>query len=122
MKNLFSLAFISFLFVVFRASSQKQGDIWYFAEYAGLDFSNGDPALLTDGQVASVGTNSEGCSTISDSAGNLLFYATPTTIWNRNHQVMPNGSDLMGGLSSSQGVLIIPKPKSSNLFYVFTED
>jgi large repetitive protein len=102
---------------------QKQGNIWYFAEYSGLDFTTGTPVPISNGQIHSISPSySEGCSSICDSSGNLLFYATPTSIWNRNHNLMPNGTGLLGGLSSTQGVLIIPKPTSSDLFYVFTLD
>ncbi|HYV94312.1 MAG TPA: T9SS type A sorting domain-containing protein [Chitinophagales bacterium] len=123
MTRIFFPLFIFTLLITRDAKSQKQGDIWYFAEYGGLDFSSGTPVIIAGGQIASpyVG-NSEGCSVISDSAGNLLLYASPNTVWNRNHQVMPNGNGLLGGISSTQGVLIVPKPGSSNLFYVFTQD
>jgi len=64
----------------------------------------------------------ESTATISDSAGNLLFYAQASKVWNRNHQVMPNGNGLLGGPSSTQGAFIIPKPGSDSLFYLFTTD
>lgn len=101
---------------------QKQANIWYFAEYSGLDFTKDPPVPITNGQIHSTSSGSEGCSSISDSSGKLLFYASPTSIWNRNHKLMPNGTNLLGGESSSQGVLIIPKPGSSELFYLFTLD
>lgn len=61
-------------------------------------------------------------STISDTNGNLLFYTNGDTIWNKNHLVMANGTGLLNCQSSSQGGLIIKKPGSNNLFYIFTND
>jgi hypothetical protein len=100
------------------ARAQKQGNNWYFPENSGLGFATGVPFVLTGGQLA----GAEGCSVISDSAGNLLFYASPTQVWNRSHMPMPHGGGLMGGNSSTQGVLIIPLPGSNRLFYIFTLD
>ncbi|MCF6295552.1 MAG: T9SS type B sorting domain-containing protein, partial [Flavobacteriaceae bacterium] len=62
------------------------------------------------------------CSTISDANGNLLFYSDGTTVWNRNHQVMPNGNGLFGDSSSTQSALVVPKPDDPNIYYIFTVD
>jgi hypothetical protein len=99
--------------------SQKQGNVWYFGDHVGLDFSTGNPITLVNGQTdASV----EGTAVMSDSSGALLFYSDGSKIWNRNHQIMPNGDSLLGHWSSTQSSLIIPLPGSSKLFYVFTTD
>jgi len=121
----YKLLLTVFLLFLFNKNifSQRQANIWYFAENAGINFNVNPPALLTDGTIQSdTSGNSEGCSSLSDSSGNLLLYASPISIWNRNHQVMPNGFGLMGGISSTQGVLILPIPGSSELYYVFTLD
>jgi hypothetical protein len=120
MKKLLATIFL----IPLLCFGQKQGNIWYFAEYSGLDFTTGVPVPLSNGQIHSIslGPNSEGSSSICDSAGTLLFYASPVNVYNRNDSVMPNGNGLMGGLSSTQGALIIPQPGSNELFYVFTLD
>src|SRR6187200_578664 len=64
----------------------------------------------------------EGSSTICDSDGNLLFYTNGVTVYNRNHQIMFNGENLAGHVSTTQSGLIVPKPGSSNLYYIFTAD
>src|SRR4051812_7252503 len=97
---------IIFIFLPLLCFPQKQGNIWYFAEYSGLDFTTGTAVPITGGQIHSPGSNSEGCSSICDDNGTLLFYASPTTIWDRTHTIMPNGNGLLGGISSTQGVLI----------------
>jgi len=66
--------------------SQKEANIWYFGENAGLDFNSGVPVALLDGQL----NTREGCATISDKNGNLLFYTDGITVWNRSHKIMQN--------------------------------
>ncbi len=102
---------------------QKQGNIWYFGDHAGLDFNNVSPVALTNGETYSPdGTKVEGTAVISDSSGSLLFYTNGMKIWNKNQQVMPNGDNLLGDFSSTQSALIVPQPNSSRYFYVFTTD
>jgi gliding motility-associated-like protein len=104
--------------------AQRQGDRWYFGDGLGLSFSSGEPNLLTDGSTynASLPSHSEASSVICDSDGNLLFYTNGEKIWDRNHEVMPNGQSILGNFSSTQGALIVPLPQSRNIFYVFTTD
>ncbi len=98
--------------------AQKQTDQWYFGMNAGLDFTAGSP-VPTTGALQTT----EGCSTISDVQGNLLFYTNGVSVWNRNNVVMPNGTGLMGDVSTSQSALIVPQPGSSDYYYyVFTLD
>ncbi|MBK9400835.1 MAG: hypothetical protein IPN36_08210 [Bacteroidetes bacterium] len=52
----------------------------------------------------------------------ILLYTDELTVWNRNHQSMPNGSGLAGCYSSTQGCLLAPKPGSTTLYYLFTAD
>ncbi|MBW7846334.1 MAG: hypothetical protein H3C45_12015, partial [Bacteroidia bacterium] len=62
---------------------------------------------------------------MSDTAGNLLFYTDGDTIWDKNHQPMPNGIGLMGCPlygSSAQAALIVPQPGHDSLYYIFTTD
>lgn len=106
------------IFICSIGYSQNESANWYFGEFAGLDFNSGIPVALDDSQLY---TN-EGCATISDSDGNLLFYTDGNKVWNKNHQLMPNGSDLLGHSSSTMSALIIPKPGNPNSYYIFTVD
>jgi gliding motility-associated-like protein len=101
-----------------RFYAQKETSLWYFGQKAGLDFRSGNPVPLTDGELHT----SEGCSSISDSLGNLLFYTDGLQVWNRNHVQMPNGFGLNGHPSSTQAALIVRKPGSNNIYYIFTTD
>lgn len=116
--------YCTLLFILFFANSEAQNpDIkrtyhWYFGNKAGLDFSNGTPVPITNSAM----TAEEGCSSISDTCGNLLFYTDGDTIWNKYHLPMPNGLGLMGCWSSTQSSLIIPQPGNDSLYYIFTTD
>jgi gliding motility-associated-like protein len=52
--------------------------------------------------------------------GNLLFYTNGVTVWNKNHEVMPNGDELLGNVSSTQSALIVKKPGLDEQYYIFT--
>jgi len=98
--------------------AQGEANIWYFGKYAGLDFNSGSPVALTNGQL----NTDEGCATLSNAAGQLLFYTDGITVYNRNHQIMANGTGLMGHPSSTQSATIVPLPGSPTLYYIFTID
>lgn len=104
---------------------QKQGNIWYFGDHAGFDFAPGDPVQITGGQthyVTCPSCHAEGSAAISDSSGALLFYSDGAEVWNAQHTVMPNGGGLMSNASSTQCALILPRPYSNHLYYLFTVD
>ncbi|MEY3451192.1 MAG: hypothetical protein RL711_1018 [Bacteroidota bacterium] len=110
---------LCFLFFTSFAFSQQEASNWYFGKNAGIKFHpDGSVTTLTDGQLNTF----EGCASLSNSNGDLSFYTDGITIWNKNHQVMQNGTGLMGHPSSSQSATIVPKPGSTTLFYVFTLD
>jgi gliding motility-associated-like protein len=99
----------------------QQNNIWYFGTTAGLSFSPGSsnpviPQPIYDGQLSTY----EGCATICDATGNLLFYTNGKTVYNRKHEVMVNGQNLAGHPSSYQAAVIVRKPSSNDSFYVFT--
>lgn len=109
--------------------SQNQVNNWFFGNFAGLDFSAGDPVPTNIGQTQfqpsiippSSATHNEGSSTISDVNGNLLFYSDGETLFNSQHQITPNGSNLLGNFSSTQTSIFVPDPDNpSQSFYLFT--
>lgn len=107
--------FVVIFFAVFSLHGQNEGNFWYFGT-SGLDFNSGTPISLGNSAMQT----QEGCATISDNFGNLLFYTDGITIWNRNHQEMLNGTDLLGGDSSTQSAAIVPRPGNPGIYYVFT--
>ncbi len=91
---------------------------WYFGSNAGITFNSGSPVALTNGALLTT----EGVATISDNSGNLLFYTNGVTVWNRNHVIMTNGNGLLGDQSSTQSAIIVQKPLSNNIYYIFCSD
>lgn len=96
---------------------QSSVDKWYFGNAAGLNFSTGTPIAITDSAMNSI----ESCASISDDLGNLLFYSDGVNVWDSNNNITPNGTGLLGNVSTSQ-MLIIQKPKTSNIYYIFYAD
>lgn len=93
---------------------------WVFGNQAGLDFSN---ASATTKPIAVSGNligTSEGCASVSDNNGNLLFYTDGRTIWDATNTVRAN--TLLGDSSSSQSSIIVPNPGNHDEYYVFTMD
>jgi hypothetical protein len=90
---------------------------WYFGEHSGITFNTADKKPIA---VHSDLVTEEGTAAISDELGNLLFYAQGDKIWNKKHELMLNGSGLLGGSSATQAVLIVQQPSNNYLFFVFT--
>jgi len=119
--NLRHTKFVSVLFLLLLSvgtQAQNRANHWYFGYNAGVDFNSGTPVAVTNGQLY---TN-EGCATISDNGGNLLFYTDGVNVYNKTHQLMPNGTGLYGDSSSTHSAVIVPFPGSSTLYYIFTVD
>ncbi|MFP9114102.1 T9SS type B sorting domain-containing protein [Flavobacterium sp. RHBU_3] len=118
------ITFIAVLLFVLPLFAQKEANNWFFGWNAGVHFNDdGTVSALAGGQMS---TN-EGCSSMSDADGNLLFYTDGRTVWDRNHVIMPNGNymggtGLFGDPSSTQSAIIIPKKNNPNIYYVFTVD
>jgi gliding motility-associated-like protein len=109
---------IFFIFLFSDIYSQREANIWYFGKYAGIDFNSGKPEPLNNSAM----NTWEGCSSISDTLGNLLFYTNGIKIWNRKHSVMTNGSNLNGDTSSTQSAVIVRQPGTEPIYFVFTVD
>jgi len=119
MKKIFTIILAILAITLF--SQENNANIWYFGENAGVNFNTGIPLSLTDGAL----NTWEGCASICNQEGELLFYTDGQTVYNRNHQIMPNGTGLLGDYSASQSSIIIPKPDLSpnnNIYYIFTVD
>ncbi len=112
--NVFRLSFL-LVFITQLGTAQKQSNVWYFGNQAGIDFNSCLPLALTNGQ----NPGSEGCSSICDTIGQLLFYTNSDVVWNKQHNPMLNGNLVSSGGTLSQ-VMIIPKPSTPNIFYVLT--
>ncbi|MEO5675625.1 MAG: PKD domain-containing protein [Chitinophagales bacterium] len=116
MKKFLPTLLLSFAITCLFA--QQQTNQWRFGVLTGLDFNNGTPVSVSGSKC----NTSEGSASVSDTAGNILFYTDGATVYNANDLMMYNGSGLMGNYSSSQSALIVPLPESDSLYYIFTVD
>ncbi|MBK8873566.1 MAG: T9SS type A sorting domain-containing protein [Bacteroidetes bacterium] len=118
---------IVFIFIALGVKAQFKNNVWCFGDSAGMKFDQGTIQLFNSSTLTRGGS----C-TISDSSGNLIFYANTDyyqlwiqgyvalgVVWDRNHNLMQNGDTLVGDLMFQEQV-IVPWPDSSNLFYIFT--
>ncbi|MDQ6609938.1 MAG: PKD domain-containing protein, partial [Bacteroidota bacterium] len=109
-------ALFSLLFFCAAAAFGQQGNIWYFGGNAGLDFNTSPPSVLTNGSLSTL----EGCASMSDPSGQILFYTDGIKVWNKTHGVMVNGTGLKGDPSASQSGIIVPWPGNDSLYFIFT--
>lgn len=89
---------------------------WVFGNKAGLSFNTFPPSALSGFAM----NTAEGCASISDGSGNLLFYTDGTKVWDSANTVLP--PTLLGNSSSTQSSIIVPKPGSGTEYYIFTAD
>ncbi len=103
------------LLLPFLGFSQGEFNKWYFGVNAGIDFNSTPPSALPAGAMNTMHASVS----VADSTGSLLFYSQGQSVWNRNHQVMPNGSGLLGGQMNQQ-VFAVKKPGADNLYFLFS--
>lgn len=98
--------------------SKNNAKNWYFGNQAALKFENNVPIAMTNSAMTQV----EGVATMSDSNGNLLFYTNGITVFNRNHEIMVNGTGLLSHSSNTQAAFIVPFAGNENKYYLITPD
>ena len=117
MKNkYFLICMLAYMFFSVKSFAQKQYDNWFFGENAAISWVSGAPVNVSGGALETT----EGCSTMSDSAGNVLLYTDGTYVYNVNNTQMPNGFGLKGNYSASQSAIIVPDPANAKDYYIFT--
>lgn len=85
-----------------------------------INFNTTVPQVGTSG----ISNSFTDVASVSDQNGQLQFYTDGETVRGKNHQLMPNGTHLYGsgsGGTNVQILAIVPKPGSTNLYYLFTE-
>jgi hypothetical protein len=93
---------------------------WFFGKNSGISFnpiqSGGTPVILSGAMESQ-----EGVASISNREGQLLFYTNGETVYTSGNTIMTNGIGLSSSGTSTQSVVIVPKPES-NKYYLFTTD
>lgn len=97
-------------------------------EGIGINFNTTPPTLTTTAVNPDLWAHLVFPSAVSDADGNLLFYCEGNAVFDRNHQMMPNGNDAFivindpaTGSPYTKGgsIVIIPQPGNSTRYYVF---
>lgn len=121
--------------------AQKELNNWVFGYKSGLTWNtkrsmllkglDGTPDKTLDGLPSEFPISfkkdiqiqaTEGFFTMSDKRGNLLFYSDGITIWNKNNEIMLNGSNLTGSFTAAQAGIVINYPGDANKYIVFAID
>ena len=121
------LLFLLFCLLPILTWGQLETANWHYGSELGFDFTSGEPVEITDSEIFTL----EGCASISDCEGNLLFYTNgggtlpggfdSGKIWNANNEVMYDMEGLEGGgWSAAQSSIIFKKPGDNNVYYLFT--
>ncbi len=99
--------------------SMQQAEVWYFGEFAGIDFRSGTAVPLDDQNVMKAPNSG---SVICDSIGNLMFFTNGKICWDRTFSAMSNATGLSGNGGMTQPTLVVPWPGNPSQYYVFTAD
>ncbi|WP_203294990.1 T9SS type A sorting domain-containing protein [Luteirhabdus pelagi] len=109
------LLFSILLFSTTILNSQNEKNHWFFGQNTYINF-NSTPLTVSTGNL----NTGEGCSSVADAGGNLLFYTDGQTVYDRTTNVMPNGTGLKGDSSSTHSSLVVANPCNPDLYYIFT--
>src|SRR5580765_3875621 len=92
MKKLLLLFLLIFLSIaeLYGQYNTNQNKVWVFGTRAGLNFNTGSPVAIS----TNINTT-EGCASVSNSSGSLLFYTDGHNVYNRSGSVMPHGTSIV---------------------------
>lgn len=114
-----------FIFCVFcitaKVNAQTRNDWWFFGDSAGVHFISNIPVPVSGAIVSN-----EASASISDTAGNLLFYVGSPKyngirfqVFNYLNQLMLNGDSIFGISYLSQAALILPFTSDTSKYFIF---
>ena len=121
------LAILVSLFSIGLFAQNNSANNWYFGDSAAIECSSGAPISLDNSAMRAF----EGSASYSDENGDLLFYTNGMgvassygAVYNKNHQIMPNGDihGITGNASTMQSSIFVPMPGSTTSYYLFTLD
>lgn len=116
-------AYLCIAVIVFLKSSsvfaQYENYNWTIGNKTGLNF-NTQPASVFSTSIQAPFRSA----TVSDAAGNLLFYTNGIMVWDKNNNVMPNGDSITrinnSLIPDGSDAYIVPDPASNQRYYIFT--
>lgn len=118
-KNQLIFFILSLFLIVSGVPSfaQNEANVWLINHGLQLNFNSGQPELLEfDG-------GTEFGSSICDDQGNLLLYSDGRRIWNKNHEVIVNGNDIINQDTRIQTLpFFLPHPEKEGWFVFIYEE
>lgn len=111
MKQANYIVFLSLLCSL-TCSAQIYPTYWFFGDSAGIVFT--ENGLVVDS--ASHLESHEGCGVLMDAQGGLMAYASGTTVYDKNHNIMPNGDSIYWNTSAAQTSLFLQLPDHLDKF------
>ncbi|MEA3064289.1 MAG: hypothetical protein QOJ27_728, partial [Sphingomonadales bacterium] len=88
---------------------------WTFGDQCHVSFTGGGPtALLPNGF-----SSKEGCASVADASGNLLFYTDGSKVYDQNHIAL-TAPPLGGDSSSCHSAIIVPPAGGGSDYHIFT--
>ena len=94
---------------------------WFFGNNVRIDFNpikSGQTEVVLSGALIT----QEGCASVSNNNGKVLFYTNGETVYDNNGDIMLNGDGLESSGTSTQSSIIVPLPSDSEKYYLFTTD
>ena len=89
---------------------------WAFGNKGSFNFKSNPPIPINGINISTNG----GSSIISSPTGNLLLYTDGSNVYDRNNNIMTNGTGLLGNTSGYESSVIIPDPRDNNIYYIVT--
>lgn len=118
-----NLLLISLIILGLSIKAQVLDNTWYFSSTSkGLSFDQSNSSLsITNEHFPMPGSGGSGVA-VDSITGNVMFYTNGCSIWDKSHQIMPNGNGLMGDSATIQNGLVCYYPNHPNQYFVFSNN
>jgi len=117
-RTLLLIGILLMAFVCHAQYNSPRNNVWPVWQYSALNFNGGSLAADTSG--ISLGWSG---AAVCDTFGRLLFYSDGRYVYNRKHELMPQGLLVKGGgVYCTQPATIVPFPGDTTKYYLFIQD
>ncbi len=118
----FILGFL-LLFVTLSAFAQTQSTIYWYFGNSGNGFRFIRPGYAAEAVTIprNLGTGMSAVAT-DPVSGVILFYTDGINVYDRDNNIMPNGTGLSGSGGVNQGVAICANPNNPDQYFIFTNN
>ncbi len=117
---------VSLCLLTRKMATAQHENIWILPYNLGLDFNTGSPPTVVNSAISSIPfAPTPFPATACDLNGQLLFYTDGATVWNNQHNIMPNGTNIIPGpthwsLPNFGKPVITPVPNNTMMYYIFS--